>query len=62
MHIFYEAALNIALLVLMANLMLKFGVIRDMILQEKRSFKSQALLSALFGGLVILSTCTAINT
>lgn len=62
MQIFYEAILNIALLVLMANLMLKSKMIRDIILQEKRSFKSQALLSALFGGLVIVSTCTAIDT
>lgn len=62
MQLFYEAALNIALLVLMANLMLKFKVIREIILQEKRSFKSQALLSAIFGGLIILSTCTAIDT
>lgn len=62
MQIFYEAILNIALLVLMANLMLKSKIIRDIILQEKRSFKSQALLSALFGGLVIVSTCTAMDT
>lgn len=62
MRIFYEAVLNIALLVLIANLMLKSKIIRDIILQEKRSFKSQALLSALFGGLVIVSTCTAMDT
>ncbi len=62
MQIFYEAILNIALLVLMANLMLKSKMIRDIILQEKRSFISQALLSALFGGLVIVSTCTAMDT
>lgn len=61
-QILFESILNIALLVLMANLMLKSKVIRDIILQEKRSFKSQALLSAIFGGLVILSTCTAIDT
>lgn len=58
----FEAILNIALLVLMANLMLKSKVIRDIILQERRSFKSQVLLSAIFGGLIILSTCTAIDT
>ncbi len=62
MQLFYEAALNIALLVLLANVMLKFRVIREIILQERRSFKSQALLSAIFGGLIILSTCTAIDT
>lgn len=62
MQILYEAVLNIALLVLMANLMLKSKVIRDIILQERRSFKSQALLSAIFGGLIIVSTCAAIDT
>ncbi len=61
-QILFESVLNIALLVLMANLMLKSRIIRDIILQEKRSFKSQALLSAIFGGLVIISTCTALDT
>ena len=61
-EILYKSVLNIALLVLMANLMLKSKIVRDSLLQEKRSLKSQVLLSAVFGGLVILSTCTAMDT
>lgn len=62
MDILYKSVLNIALLVLVSNLMLKSGVIRDSLLQEKRSLKGQVLLSVIFGGLIILSTCTAMDT
>ena len=60
--IIYEAILNIGLLVLVSNLLLKSRFIQDNILQEKRSWKSNVLLAAIFGGLIILSTCTAIDT
>ena len=39
-EILYKSVLNIALLVLMANLMLKSKIVRDSLLQEKRSLKS----------------------
>lgn len=61
-HIFYESILNIALLVLVANLLLKSKTIQEIILQEKRNFKSQTLMALIFGGLIILSTYTAIDT
>lgn len=57
----YGAVLNIGLLVLIANLLLKSKTIQNMISQEKRSLKSQILLSVIFGGLIIISTCTAMD-
>lgn len=61
-QIVYEAILNIALLVLVASLLLKLKLIQEIILQEKRSFKSQTIMALIFGGLIILSTYTAIDT
>lgn len=61
-QLIYDSILNIALLVLIANLLLKSKVIQDIILQEKRSFRSQTLLALIFGSLIILSTYTAIDT
>ncbi|MEZ3487516.1 MAG: histidine kinase [Lachnospiraceae bacterium] len=57
----FELILNIALLVLIANLISKFRLIQDLILQERRRVRSQALLSVIFGGMVVLSTCTGID-
>ncbi len=57
----FELILNISLLVLAANLVSKFRLIQNLILQEHRSFKSQTLLSVIFGGVVILSTYTGID-
>lgn len=57
----FELILNIALLVLVANLISKFRLIQDLILQERRSIRSQALLSVIFGGMVVLSTYTGID-
>lgn len=57
----FELILNIALLVLIANLISKFRLIQKLILQENRSLKSQAFLSVVFGGMVVLSTYTGID-
>ena len=57
----FELILNIALLVLIANLISKLRLIQDLILQERRSFWNQALLSVIFGGMVVLSTYTGID-
>lgn len=57
----FELILNISLLVLIANLISKFRLIQNLILQEQRSLKSQLLLSVIFGGVVILSTYTGID-
>lgn len=57
----FELILNIALLVLIANLISKFRLIQNLILQERRSLKSQVFLSVIFGGMVILSTYTGID-
>ena len=57
----FELILNISLLVLVANLISKFRLIQDLIVQEQRSLKSQTFLSLIFGGVVILSTYTGID-
>lgn len=57
----FELILNIALLVLIANLISKFRLIQNLILQEQRSLRSQTFLSVVFGGMVILSTYTGID-
>lgn len=50
-----------SLLVLVANLLSKFRLIQNLIVQEQRSFKSQTLLSVIFGGVIVLSTYTGID-
>lgn len=57
----FELILNIALLVLIANLISKFRLIQNLILQERRTFTSQAFLAVVFGGMVVLSTYTGID-
>lgn len=57
----FHLILNISLLVLVANLISKFRLIQDLIVQEERNLKSQTFLSLLFGGVVILSTYTGID-
>lgn len=57
----FELILNIALLVLIANLLSKFRLIQNLILQERRSLGSQAFMSVVFGGMVVLSTYTGID-
>ena len=60
-RLIFELILNIALLVLIANLISKFRLIQKLILQEKRGIGSQAFLSVVFGGMVVLSTYTGID-
>ena len=60
-RLIFELILNIALLVLIANLISKFRLIQKLILHEDRSLKSQAFLSVVFGGMVVLSTYTGID-
>ena len=57
----FELILNIGLLVLVANLLSKFRLIQNLIVQEQRRFKSQTLLSVIFGGVIVLSTYTGID-
>lgn len=57
----FKLILNIGLLVLVANLLSKFRIIQELIIQERRSLKSQVLLSVVFGGVIILSTYTGID-
>ncbi|MEY8375724.1 LytS/YhcK type 5TM receptor domain-containing protein [Lachnospiraceae bacterium 56-18] len=57
----FELILNIGLLVLVANLLSKFRLIQNLLVQEQRSFKSQTLLSVIFGGVIVLSTYTGID-
>lgn len=57
----FELILNIGLLVLVANLLSKFRVVQDIILQERRNWRSLVLLSLIFGGIIILSTYTGIS-
>lgn len=60
-NLIFELILNIALLVLVANLLSKLKIIQNIILQERRSWKSQVFLSLVFGGIIILSTYTDIT-
>lgn len=60
-NLIFQLILNIGLLVLVANLLSKLKIIQNIIQQEHRSFKSQALLALMFGGIIILSTYTSID-
>ncbi len=57
----FELIMNIGLMVLVASLLSKLYLVQDIILQEKRNWKSQALLSVMFGAIIILSTYTGID-
>lgn len=57
----FELIMNIGLMVLVASLLSKLQLVQDIILQEKRNWKSQALLSVMFGAIIILSTYTGID-
>lgn len=58
----FNLILNIGLLVLVANLLSKWKFIQTMLLQERRDWKSQMALVVIFGGVIILSTYTGIDT
>lgn len=60
-NLIFQLILNIGLLALVANLISKLRIIQNIILQERRSFKSQVLLSIVFAGIIILSTYTSID-
>lgn len=60
-HLIFQLVLNIGLLVLVASLLSKIQFIQSLITQERRSWKSQVILSVLFGGIIILSTYTSID-
>ena len=57
----FELIMNIGLMVLVASLLSKLQLVQDIILQEKRNWKSQALLSMMFGAIIILPTYTGID-
>lgn len=60
-ELIYDLIMNIAILALIANLLSRLQPIQDMILQEKRSFKGDVLLSVVFGGIIILSTWMGVD-
>lgn len=57
----YDLIMNIAVLALIANLLSRLQPIQDMILQEKRSVRGDILLSVIFGGIIILSSCMGVD-
>ena len=60
--IIYALIVNIALLAIIANLLSSLQTVRRLILQERRGIRGDLFLSAIFGGLIILSTCIGINS
>lgn len=60
-ELLFELTLNIGLLLLVGTLLSKFQIIQDMLTQERRSWKSQAFLAVIFGGIIILSVYTGIE-
>lgn len=59
--IVYALIVNIALLAIIANLLSSLQTVQRLILQEKRGLKGDLTLSVIFGGLIILSTCTGVD-
>lgn len=57
----YDLIMNIAVLALIANLLSRLQPIQGMILQEKRNWRGDLLLSVVFGGIIILSTCMGVD-
>ena len=55
--IVYALIVNIALLAIIANLLSRIQTVQKLILQEKRGLKGDLILSMIFAGLIILSTC-----
>lgn len=60
-QLIFQLILNISLQVMVASLLSKLKIVQDVILQERRSWKSQAFLAVIFGGMIILSTYTGID-
>ena len=57
----YELILNIGLLLLVGTLLSKLQIVQNAISQERRSWKSQVFLAAIFGCIIILSVYTGIE-
>lgn len=57
----FDFILNISLLVMIANMLSKMKIVHSMLLQEQNDWKRQAVLSALFSLVIILSTYTSIT-
>lgn len=54
----FNIAMNICLLSMIAATLSKVKFVQELILQEKRSFKSDILLSLVFGGIITIATYT----
>ena len=59
--IVYALIVNIALLAIIANLLSRIQTVQKLILQEKRGLKGDLILSMIFAGLTILSTCIGVK-
>lgn len=59
--IVYALIVNIALLAIIANLLSRIQTVQKLILQEKRGLKGDLILSMIFAGLIILSTCIGVK-
>ncbi len=55
-----QLALNICLLSVVGSLVSKIQFVQDLILQERRNWKSQSLLSVIFAGMISLSCYTGV--
>ena len=59
--IVYALIVNIALLAIIANLLSRIQTVQKLILQEKRGLKGDLILSMIFAGFIILSTCIGVK-
>ncbi len=59
--IIYAIIVNIALLAIIASFLSSIQPVQKLILQERRGWKGDLLLSVIFGGLIILSTCSGVS-
>ena len=59
--IVYALIVNIALLAIIANLLSRIRTVQKLILQENRGLKGDLILSMIFAGLIILSTCIGVK-
>ena len=59
--IVYALIVNIALLAIIANLLSRIQTVQKLIRQEKRGLKGDLILSMIFAGLIILSTCIGVK-
>lgn len=57
----FDLILNIGLLVIVAQLLSKLKMVQSMLVQERRTWRHQLILSLLFAATIILSTFTSID-